>query len=596
MTKDDSSSAITQTRFTWADIPRSIYYFLDQDRRRWVVLNSILLVILFYDIVPPLVFGRIVDFFTTYRQGQSLSPFLFLCVFLGATHAVIALVRLSSKNSLSRIAITARTRARIFGFERLVNLPLQWHAQENTGNKIERIFTGSQSILDWARLSTNSIFPITISFLGVLGVFLFLSPIFVVFIVVYLFLFFSIERHYNKRLSYLSHLISKHRQRASGAYVEGSGNILAIKALGAEKGMNRQVKQSEEEAQRMMLERNSASTRKWYLFQTLNGISFTAFSIMTGFQVVSGAISIGMILVFFSFFAKLREAANEATELTGRMIEMKADLGNMMPIFKETGRLHTGNEPFPKDAHGIVIQNGSFEYPSGQVGLSGLNFELRQGEIVGVAGPSGGGKSTLVKILLGLYALRNGTFTVGALDYDAMDHEEFISHVAVVLQETELFNMSLQENITLLRDVDEARLEQAVKIAQLDAVISKLPDGLQTLIGERGYKLSGGERQRLGIARAIYKDAPILILDEATSSLDSQTEKNILDVLLAELGDRKTILIIAHRISTLKGSDRVLFIEKGAVVEEGVYQDLIANPTSKLAHLYAMQSGGDVAR
>lgn len=299
-----------------------------------------------------------------------------------------------------------------------------------------------------------------------------------------------------------------------------------------------------------------------------------------------------MILVFFTFFQKLRDAANDATDLTGRMIDMKADLGNMMPIFQETGTLRVGHESFPAHKYDFQINNGSFTYPSGQIGLSNFDFKLLPGEVLGIAGPSGGGKSTLVKMLLGLYRLTGGVFKVEALPYNAINHEDLIGHIAVVLQETELFNMSLRENITLLRDVDQVQLQKAVTVAQLDTVINNLPQGLETLIGERGYKLSGGERQRLGIARAVYKDAPIMILDEATSSLDSQTEKSILDVLLKEFAHNKTILIIAHRISTLKNSDRVIFIEHGSVVEEGKYQELITNPSSKLAHLYAMQSGG----
>lgn len=578
--------------FSWLDVPRAIWHFLDADRKRWATLNIVLLLVLFYEIIPPLVLGRIVDFFTTHHRGESLVPFYSLAIFLGVSHTAAALIRLASKNRLSRIAIRARTRARVYGFERLVNLPLQWHAQENTGNKIERVFAGSQAILEWTRTANNGIFPIAITFAGVLGAFLFLSPRFLLFLLGYVFIFFWIEKRYNRRLNSLSDQITQSRQRSSGRYIEGSGNILAIKALGTERSMHLQVKQTEEEAQHLMLARSDTSAKKWYFFQTLSGVAFSIFAVLVGLQVLNGVITVGMILVFFTYFNKLREAANDATDLSTRLIELKAELGAMMPIFQAVGNVKTGEASFPKLDHSIRISDGSFAYPSGQVGLAGLNFGLAQGESVGVAGPSGGGKSTLVKILLGLYELHRGSFVVGQRSYYDINHEDMIGHIAVALQETELFNMSLQDNITLLRDVDQAKLMRAVRLAQLEPVITKLPQGLGTLIGERGYKLSGGERQRLGLARAIYKDAPIMILDEATSSLDSQTEKKIMDGLFAELGQQRTILIIAHRISTLKDTDRVVYIDQGAIIEEGTYQALIQNPLSKLAQLYALQAGG----
>jgi len=589
--KTNPAPTIPSIKFSWADVPRSIWYFLNKDRGRWLWLNSVLLVVLFYDIVPPLILGKIVDFFAHYTSGASLQKFFVYAIFLGVSHSVVSYIRLYSKNSLSRIAISARTRARIYGFERLVSLPLHWHAQENTGNKIDRVFTGSQSILEWTRVANNSIFPVVITITGILGAFIFLDPIFLVLLLSYIGVFFWLERHYNTRIATLSSQINIFRQKASGTYIEGSGNILAIKALGAGQGMQSQVKETEEQAQKLMLERSLANTKKWYFIQTLSGVSYTVFALLIGWQVVHGVISLGYILVFFAYFNRLRDATSDTTELTGRLIEMRADLASLMPIFRDVTDMQTGHASFPTNNYDVVMDQASFSYPSGQVGLSNLDFSLRQGESVGVAGHSGGGKSTLVKILLGLYPINAGRFTVGRQSYYDIAHEDLIQHVSVVLQETELFNFSLQENITLFREVDQEKLEEAVRISQLDGVIQKLPNGLQTLIGERGYKLSGGERQRLGIARAIYKDSPILILDEATSSLDSETEKRILDVLLDTFAHHKTILIIAHRISTLQRTDRVVVIDGGTIVEQGTYADLMMKPSSRLATLQAMQAG-----
>ena len=195
-----------------------------------------------------------------------------------------------------------------------------------------------------------------------------------------------------------------------------------------------------------------------------------------------------------------------------------------------------------------------------------LSLEVKRGEIVGIAGPSGSGKSTLIKLLLGLYHPDRGSLQIGGVFVEEIRHEELVSNVAVVLQETELFNFSLRENITLMRDVPADLLQRSCEIACLGDVISRLPDGLDTVVGERGYSLSGGERQRVGIARAICRNAPILLLDEATSALDSVTEQAVMGRLVAEHSDR-TMLIVTHRMSTLKAADRIVEFDRGQLVE-----------------------------
>jgi ABC-type multidrug transport system fused ATPase/permease subunit len=580
----------TELSFSWVDVPKAIWHFLGENKFRYIGFNALLFAVLFYDLVPPFILGKIVDFFTAYHPGDSLSTFYFYALFVGLSSIVIALIRLGSKNRLDRIAIAAKTTARVEGFERLMDFSLHWHSQENSGNKVQRIFNGSQSISEWTQIINNGIFPIATAFIGVLGVFLFLSPIFLVFLILYSLSFFAIEYIFNRKLEKLSNHLNQLREKSSGKYIEGTGNILAIKALGAEKDIHSKVRISEEDSKNIEIKLSNTGIKKWYSFQTLNGLALIAFLFLVAHQLVAGVISVGYILVFFTYFNNLRSATNQATDISGKVIQLKSDLLRMMPIFLEKPAVKTGSENFPGQWDAITIRNGTFKYPSGQVGIQNLNFTLNRGQKVGIAGSSGSGKSTLVKILLGLYELEQGEFKIGKKDYYAIDHTEIMKHAAVVLQETELFNLSLRENITLMRDVDLGLLEAAIDIADLKEVIKKLPEGLDSLIGEKGYSLSGGERQRLGIARAICKDTPILILDEATSSLDSRTEKNIMDKILSGLNGKKTMLIVAHRISTLKNADEVVVFNGGNIVETGKFAALIKNPESKFGELYALQN------
>jgi ABC-type multidrug transport system fused ATPase/permease subunit len=219
-----------------------------------------------------------------------------------------------------------------------------------------------------------------------------------------------------------------------------------------------------------------------------------------------------------------------------------------------------------------------------------LSLEVTRGEIVGIAGASGSGKSTLVKLLLGLYHLDRGTLHIGDTPISAIRHEDLVKNVAVVLQETELFHFSLRDNITMMRDVPPDLLRRACEIACLTEVIARLPEGLDTTVGERGYTLSGGERQRVGIARAVCRNAPILLMDEATSALDSATERAVMEGLMGGHRANRTMIVIAHRISTLKDADRVVVFDRGQLVEEGSFAMLADDPHSHFGRMCAIQS------
>lgn len=585
------NSTIPAEKAPWLDVLKAIWYFLGPNRKKYVFLNTVLFAVLFYELVPPFIVGKVVDFFSHYKPGGSLKTFYFYAIFLGAAHLVISAIRLTSKIKLTRLAIAAKTDARVKGFERLMALSLQWHAKENSGNKMQRIFTGSDSIPEWAYLVHNLIFPVTTNFIGVLGIFLVLNPVFLLFLIVYLAVFFTIESFFTRQLKEVSSQVNQIREMSSGRYIEGAGNILAIKALGAEKDVNARMSGSEMNFKNIQIVMANTGTKKWHYFQFLNGISTTAFMLLVGYQYLHHLISIGDILVYFTYFRSLRESTGQATDISGKVIQLRSDILRMMPIFLDPITTHTGTEKFPQEWEKVAIENGGFNYPSSLAGIKNLNFSFTRGEKIGIAGPSGSGKSTFVKILLGLYVLDEGAFKVGDKDYYAVSHDEVMKNFAIVLQETELFNLSLAENLTLGRNVDPDLVKTAIEIACLQDVIDRLPNGLSTFIGERGYALSGGERQRIGIARAICKNAPIILLDEATSALDNKTEKKIMNGLLS-FGEGKTFIIIAHRIPTLKRTDRVVVFERGNIVEEGAYAALIGDKDSHLGQLYALQSEG----
>ena len=273
--------------------------------------------------------------------------------------------------------------------------------------------------------------------------------------------------------------------------------------------------------------------------------------------------------------------------------EIKAALANIERLFgvlEEAPSL----QPAPVDKTLTVTEGRvrfvdvGFAYASGNTVLKQLNMTIAGGETVALVGASGAGKSTVSKLLFRFYDPTAGAIEIDGTDIRSVSLESVRRAIAVVPQDCVLFNDSLRENIRYGRPTaKDGEVEQAIEAAFLGEVIERLPDGLETVVGERGLKLSGGERQRVSIARAVLKDAPILVFDEATSSLDSHSELAVMSAFRA-LAGRHTALVIAHRLSTVVDADRIVVIEHGAVVEEGTHHDLLA-ANGRYAELWRIQ-------
>jgi ATP-binding cassette subfamily B protein len=249
-------------------------------------------------------------------------------------------------------------------------------------------------------------------------------------------------------------------------------------------------------------------------------------------------------------------------------------------------------EPLGRARGEVTFDRVEFRYSRGRAAqpvLRGVSFRIAPGETLGIAGVTGAGKSTLIKLLLRFYDVTGGAVRVDGHDVRSVTLEGLRRNIALVSQDVYLFHGTIRENIAYSTGAPLEDVVRAARLAQLHDFVASLPQGYETLVGERGVKLSGGQRQRLSIARAIVKDAPILILDEATSSVDTETERAIQQNLGTLIAGR-TALIIAHRLSTLRNADRILVLRDGEVVEEGHHDDLVAKG-GLYADLWHVQSG-----
>ena len=236
----------------------------------------------------------------------------------------------------------------------------------------------------------------------------------------------------------------------------------------------------------------------------------------------------------------------------------------------------------------LAFQNVSFDYGRGDFGAQELTFNVAPSEFIGIVGPSGGGKSTIIDLIMGFYTPQSGTIMIDGIDLHELSLESLRSRIGLVSQDTFLWNATISENILYPGRDDAGRSRQAAREAQIDDFITGLPDAYQTVVGERGMTLSGGERQRLAIARALLLRPRLLLLDEATSALDALTEQKV-RVAIDKARAGRTAIVVAHRLTTILNADRILVIDQGRIVEMGSRTELLARQ-GLFSDLYQAQS------
>lgn len=285
------------------------------------------------------------------------------------------------------------------------------------------------------------------------------------------------------------------------------------------------------------------------------------------FLLGQGQVSIFSYLVFLVITARVYNPIMEVMDNLALLLYLNVRIERMKDM--DAMPRQEGKTEFSPSHYDIEFENVDFSYIDGFQTLKDVSFTAKQGDVTALVGPSGGGKSTVAKLSARFWDIDKGKITLGGEDISTIDPETLLNYYSIVFQDVTLFNSSVMENIRLgKKDATDAEVKEAARLARCDEFINKLPEGYDTLIGENGERLSGGERQRISIARAMLKDAPIILLDEATASLDAENESKIQSAL-SELVRNKTVLIIAHRMRTVSGADKVVVIKEGHVEEMG---------------------------
>ena len=313
-----------------------------------------------------------------------------------------------------------------------------------------------------------------------------------------------------------------------------------------------------------------------------------ATTILTGTKLIlSGQIDFLVLFMFLLVITRVYAPFDQALALIAEMFMSQVSAGRLMEIYD--AKTAEGSERFAPRGHDIVFENVGFAYDDKQV-LSGVSFTAKEGEVTALVGPSGSGKSTCARLAARLWDIDSGSIRVGGVDIASIDPETLLTDYSMVFQDVVLFDDTVMENIRLGKHgaTDEEVLA-AARAANCDEFVSKLPQGYLTPIGENGAKLSGGERQRISIARALLKNAPIVLLDEATASLDVENETKVQGALSRLLAG-KTVLVIAHRMRTVEAADKIVLLSEGTVAEEGRPEELLADESSIFHRMALLQS------
>ena len=297
-------------------------------------------------------------------------------------------------------------------------------------------------------------------------------------------------------------------------------------------------------------------------------------ALVGGMLLASNAITVLTFFLYLLVVSRLYDPLSSSLQNLAAIISTNIPIERMNEI--ENYPVQPGTAELKTHGYDIVFDNVSFAYNTGEQVLSGVSFTAKQGEVTALIGPSGGGKSTAARLAARFWDADGGKITLGGTDVKTVDPEKLLSAYSIVFQDVTLFNNTVMENIRIGRqNATDEEVLAAAREAQCDEFVEKLPEGYQTMIGENGSALSGGERQRISIARALLKDSPVILLDEATASLDAENETHI-QRAISRLVKGKTVLIIAHRMRTVEGADKLVLLKDGKVAEQGSPEELLA--------------------
>ena len=582
---------------------RSIIKIMATARQLWplyvgIVVGAIAIAVT--SLMTPFVIARATDTVVSIVEGRGgvISTLIWLAVALLA----INLANSAISNLTGFWGDLMATRLRVIlsqrYFHKLLRLPQRYYDNELTGTLISRLNRSITSITDFLQMFSNSFFPMLITVFAVLGISLFYSPWLAVLLIVIYPTFVWLTALTSKKWQVWEHQKNEHYDIAGGRFAEVIGQMRVVKSFVTERRELAKFSGHYDEAVTLTRSQSAFWHRMDLARRAVLDVVFFAIYAIIFVQTAQGQYSLGVMVMLIQLVTMARQPVTSMSYLVDTT---QRAIAGSHEYFKVMNEIDEPNNPLEAETRATVnwtdddpvisFDDVSFSYADDEdntMVLKDINLAINRGERVAFVGESGGGKTTLVNLIMKLYPATEGEIRVHGQSVREVPSEALRREVGVVFQDASLFSGTIRENMGYgTDDVTDEQLEVAARRANAAGFINGLKDRFDTEIGERGVKLSGGQKQRLSVARALLKDAPILILDEATSSLDTKAERAV-QAGLEELMEGRTTLIIAHRLSTISTVDRIVTLKDGRIDEVGTPAEL-ATTGGIYAELLALQ-------
>lgn len=479
-------------------------------------------------------------------------------------------------------------------YHHLQHLCLSYYDTHQTGKLLSTLTTDVSTIQDFASGTLLNILVDAITIFGMIGIMFYLDSDFtLVILAVAPFLLFFVAR-FKKSMKKATREVRKDQSNMLVILQQGLESIRAVNAFGREDFEEAKLQKISQETLNAALKARKVKSVVSPLVAVT--VSFcTAFVLWRGADLIlKGAMSVGALTVFLWYMNKFFSPVQNLAKMTSSIAQVTVALERIQAILKTDNIItEKPNAINPVNLSGkIDFEHVSFAYNNDFPIISDFNLTINPGERIGICGPTGSGKSTIVSLIARFYDATNGRILIDGTDITDFTLDGLRSQIGFVLQDTVLFYGSVRENIAYGRpEATDEEITEAAILANAHEFIEKMPHGYDTLVGERGVTLSGGQRQRIGIARAVVRNSPILILDEPTAALDTESEMIVMEAL-EKLMQGRTVIIIAHRLSTIRDADKIIVLDHGTICEQGSHEELLKKG-EMYAELCSVQAWAD---
>ncbi|MDT5294230.1 MAG: ATP-binding cassette, subfamily bacterial [Acidobacteriota bacterium] len=478
-------------------------------------------------------------------------------------------------------------------YDHIQSLSLSFFAQQKTGDLIVRMTSDIDAVQDFVSSALLGMLVSAMTLLGMLGVMFYLDWRFTLISLSVAPALFLVVYSFTRRIKNSARAVKQKEGEIASVVQESLSAVRLIKAFAREDFETHRLDEKSMESVELALMARGVKAKLLPLVELIVAAG-TCLVIWYGARLVlAGQISSGALIVFILYLGKMYKPMRELSKMTDTVSKASIGFERIREVLQTESEVRDppGARPAPPFHGRIEFERVSFDYDPERPVLRDIEMTIEAGEFVALVGPTGGGKSTLMSLIPRFYDPTAGRVKIDGADVRSFTLESLREQVSYVLQETYLFRAPVWENIAYGKP-GAARDEiiRAAKLANADEFIRRLPEGYDTVVGERGETLSGGQRQRITIARAIIRDTPILLLDEPSSGLDAESEELVFDAL-ARLMEGKTSVVIAHRLATVMRADRIFAIENGAIVESGTHAELLARG-GLYSRLYEIQFKG----